>query len=135
MFIAQITSHTIELCESCKRDRNMFQGQKPWAAMKLPEVSPKLWNKRVIHQFRMSQDSVLMQIFLNVKMAGHATKLNIRVKGNNMSKRTIQPISHITFFLIFIFFSHGYSKIMKLIHKSTFAVLTCFLMQGHLPLR
>jgi hypothetical protein len=68
MFTAQCTLSCYESSkQESKRDRNMFQAQKPWAATRLPEVPSKLWHNTVIHQFMSSQDSGLMQMSLDKK--------------------------------------------------------------------
>jgi hypothetical protein len=55
--------------------------------MRLLTVPSELWNKTVIHRF-ISQDSILMQVLLDMKMADLVKKRSISVKGNNMSKGT-----------------------------------------------
>jgi hypothetical protein len=78
------------------RQTNMLQSQKTEAATGLPEVPPMLWNKMWIHWFMMFQDSVLMQLSLNVKLAYHV-KRSTNVERNNVS----YSIRHRSYYLHF----------------------------------
>jgi hypothetical protein len=54
-------------------------------ATRLPEVPYQNYEtKTVIHQFMISQDSVLIKVLLSVKMAGHVKKLSISVIGERV---------------------------------------------------
>jgi hypothetical protein len=82
---------------SSERERNMFQcfKVKPWGC---PEYHQSYDTKAIIHQFMISQDAVLMQISLNIKIAGHLKKTSINVKQSNISKsytcRTNEQVLH-----------------------------------------
>jgi hypothetical protein len=68
------------------RKTSKLQSQKSQAAVELPEVSSYLQNKGSNSPITISQDCVLMQVSLNVKMVGRIKKRSIRVKRNNVSK-------------------------------------------------
>lgn len=57
---------SIMICAQQAGKLNMFQGQKPWTAVRLPEVPLKLQKKSSCHCFMRAQDSSLMQGSLNI---------------------------------------------------------------------
>jgi hypothetical protein len=45
--------------------------------------------KAVTHQFRISQDSVLTQVLLSIRMTDHVKKRSARMRRNNLSKSIV----------------------------------------------